>query len=305
MAAFLAMKTDKLSDIIQNDMIHRISCNDKGLENLTLNSLAKFYNVSPMPVRTAVRQLERRRYLIKKANGRLEINPQKLGLKENRDAKTTEQTIESDHQHQIGQLIIQASLIGFPAYLREEAIAEQHGVSRTVIRQIFSQFVGRGMLKHIPRKGWQITSFEKEDMNDYIVLREVLETKALRLAAKHLEEKVLRRFLEGNRPEAGRKVLQIDNSLHHYWIDRSGNRYLQDFFQRTGEYYTCLFDFATLNSSAVSEMASQHCLILEAILANDYSLACKELIHHIQAQKPVLLQTIETLRSSPKSEILS
>ena len=57
-------------------------------------------------------------------------------------------------------------------------------------------------------------------------VREVLEVRALALAWDRLERADIERFLEGNAPGTRKP----DNGLHDYWIERSGNRYIRQFF---------------------------------------------------------------------------
>ncbi|MAG92646.1 MAG: transcriptional regulator, partial [Planctomycetaceae bacterium] len=85
------------------------------------------------------------------------------------------------------------------------------------------------------------------------------------------------------------------NQLHRYFIDRSENRYIKEFFASHGGYYTALFDYAALGASVVKEMAEQHREVLSHALARRWAKARKALAHHIRSQQPVSLELIRIM----------
>jgi DNA-binding FadR family transcriptional regulator len=88
---------------------------------------------------------------------------------------------------------------------------------------------------------------------------------------------------------------RLDNHLHRYLIEKSGNAYIRDFFDHSGLYYTMLFDFAAPEASVVSEMAAQHREILTALLAEDWIHAREALARHIRAQVPIVRRLLEKI----------
>ena len=177
--------------------------------------------------------------------------------------------------------VIRKSLKGEGDYLREEATAERFGVGRTTIRQAFLQLAGRGLIVHVPRCGWRVRAFDEADMAAYLVVREVLEKKALTLARPNLVDADLRRMLAGNTSRTGNP--RIDNSLHAYLVEKSGNGYLREFFDHHGAYYTSLLNFAAPETRVVAAMARQHRKILRALLTRNWPRARRELTRHIRA----------------------
>jgi DNA-binding FadR family transcriptional regulator len=115
-------------------------------------------------------------------------------------------------------------------------------------------------------------------------VREILELKALELAAEKLEIKMLEKFLAYNAP-AEKKV---DNSLHNYIIEKSANRYIKDFFNHYGKYYEILFACEDMDSSSVATAAAQHRKILTALINRNYRHAKAALSEHIHTNHDVL-----------------
>jgi DNA-binding GntR family transcriptional regulator len=296
-----------ISQYIERDLAGRIGTNQDLPAQLTLHSLSRHYGVSPTPVREAIRRLLADGVLVRQGNGRLDVNRAGRGFgggvchgdageqKPPRRALDLASDLEAE--------VIRKSLRGEGDYLREEATAERFGVGRTAIRQAFLQLAGRGLIVHVPRCGWRVRTFDEADMAAYLEVREVLENKALSLARPHLIDADLRRMLVGN---ASRKEgPRLDNSLHRYLVDKSGNDYLRDFFNRHGAYYTSLLDFAAPETHVVAAMARQHRKILRALLAQDWPHARRELARHIRAQRPIvgdLLKRIGRKESDHASE---
>lgn len=74
----------------------------------------------------------------------------------------------------------------FPALarLRESALAERLGISRTPLRQAMARLVEEGLLERVETGGCRVASFTIDDILDAIEIRGVLEGTAARLAAE-------------------------------------------------------------------------------------------------------------------------
>jgi DNA-binding FadR family transcriptional regulator len=110
-------------------------------------------------------------------------------------------------------------------------------------------------------------------------------------------------MLEGNPATSEGESPRLDNRLHQYLIERSGNRYIQNVFgQYTASYYTAVFDYAAPEAHVVAEMAAQHRRILAALITKHWAQARQALAEHIWAQRPILkrlLQPRTIRRGSP------
>lgn len=181
------------------------------------------------------------------------------------------------------------SLEGEPVYLREEATAEKYGLSRSAVRNIFHRLAGSGMLDHIPRRGWRLRTFRQEDMDAFSEAREVLELKALELAAPHLVDADLLAMLDNNcLPSSKKEAPLIDNSLHAYFIDKADNFYIKDFFERHGSYFSMIFRKEAKDRDAAIETVGDHRAVLTALLDKNWRGAREALSRHIRFNHPVL-----------------
>ena len=283
-----------ISDYIEKDLIDKIRYNGPLPEKLTLASVASIYEVSLTPVRSAFENLIASKFILKGANGRLSINPKKRSKTKYDESKASPQLPNQDLDAIIAEDVINLSVLGGPTYLREESAAERYGVGRTVIRQAFNRLAGSGLIDHVPRRGWQVHPYREQDLLDYIDVRETLELKALSLARTRLESRHLKEFIVANSPDSKGKP-QLDNQLHQYWIELSGNRYIQKFFAQNGIYFTYLFDYSTEAIADIEDKAAEHRNILTSLLKKDWKGANKALSQHIRAQKPNVTRFFERL----------
>lgn len=290
-----------ISEQIASDLRERIEAGLPLPARLTLPGLASHYRVSTTPVRQAVDSLIADGYLNRRGSGRLELarRASHQDAQETANPASFTETTQNDWETALVHEIVMRSLHGESSYLREEVIAARIGVGRTVLRQAFSRLAGRGLLVHVPRCGWRVRVFDAEDMRAYLAAREVIELAALDLAFPRLEAEKLEAMLRANQPEGdGRNVRpRLDNELHRYILQRSGNHYLLDFFDRHGLYYTFLFDFAAPEAHVLEEMSEQHRAILQALIEGNLAAARASLSRHIRAQEPIVARLMDTLAS--------
>jgi DNA-binding GntR family transcriptional regulator len=73
----------------------------------------------------------------------------------------------------------------------ESQIAEILDISRTPVREAIHKLEREGLLKKLPRGGFAVVNFSREDIEETFGIRSVLESYAARLAASnHLEEDI-------------------------------------------------------------------------------------------------------------------
>ncbi|XZE55322.1 GntR family transcriptional regulator [Planctomycetaceae bacterium SH139] len=329
-----------LSDYIASDLEAKLRRGELSLADLTLARLGKRYQVSFTPVRKAIDNLVQRGLLVRGENGRVSIQPGLSALPPDitatearpvdppcRDAAQRSDLSPpnvsppnvsppnvsppkevSDWEIVLSGRIVRLSLLGKSIFLREESTAAKFGIGRTLLRQIFSRLSGRGLLQHVPRRGWRVRPFEPDDLADYIEVRVTLELKAMDLARPRIDVSMLAEMLRGNMSEAdvseadvseASKLAQpviphpLDNRLHEYFIDTAGNRYIRDFFERHGGYYNQVFDLAAPELQVVQAMAEQHRRILRAAIDDQWLEAKAAMAEHIRAQLPIVSRLIQ------------
>lgn len=283
----------ELTGYIAEDLRGRIRSGVRLPCAMSLPALAGHYGVSLTPVRGAVARLLADGCIAKLPNGRLAVAPGEKKAPQKFRVVQPPPTAQDWDRTLIREVML-ASLQREPVHLREEALAEKHQVGRSVIRQSLSRLAGAGLIEHVPRRGWLVHPIQEEDVVAYLDVREVLELKALDLARPHINNADLAPMLEGNSPVDQGQPPRLDNRLHEYLITKSGNRYIRNFFrQYAATYYTSAFDYAAPEAHFLAEMAAQHCVILESLIARRWAHAREALARHIRAQRPVLSRLLQ------------
>jgi len=71
-------------------------------------------------------------------------------------------------------------------WLRQEALAEEMGVSQITVRDALNRLVGEGMAIRVPYKGVRVVSLEIGDIENLCIIRGLLEGLAAEMAAEHI-----------------------------------------------------------------------------------------------------------------------
>jgi DNA-binding GntR family transcriptional regulator len=202
------------ANFIRDDLRSRIGQDRNILDKLTLHGLSRQHGVSTTPVRIAVDELLEEKFLVRHDNGRLAVNPRKIGCLP--DVKLPQPPRQPrDYQAEITRDLTRKSFSGPSEFVREDHTAEKYGISTAAVRETFHWLAGQGVLRHYPRRGWELRQFRRKDFEDYLRVREALEVIALDEVWKHLDDNRLEAINAGNRlPKTKRQHAQIDDSIH-------------------------------------------------------------------------------------------
>jgi len=295
----------RISQRIKEDLAHGLLAVGPLPVPLTIEALARHYRVSFSPVRTAIQELIKDGLLKKASNKRL------LPLK--RSTHSKQQGAQAlrllpdvpatpsvpDAYDVIAEDCVMMSLRGDACYLREEALAAKHAISRSSVRNILHKLAGEDIVQHVPRCGWRLRPFRREDLESFNQIRVALELKALELARFKLVPLDLQRIFDANfLPESVEEKPRIDDSLHAYWIDAAGNPFIQDFFRKKAPYFRLLFLWEGRDPQACRQTVIQHREILGALLERQWRKAEKALSHHILHNHDLLLQVVQKKRDT-------
>ena len=92
--------------------------------------------------------------------------------------------------HKLRDAIIDGTLKA-GQWLRQEALAQELGVSQMPVREALKRLVAEGLAIRIPYRGVKVVEFSPEDVVDLFTLRMVLESMAARYAAPLITDETL------------------------------------------------------------------------------------------------------------------
>jgi DNA-binding GntR family transcriptional regulator len=119
-----------------------------------------------------------------------------------------------------------------------EQIAKEVGASRTPVWEAVHRLIQEGLLENIPNRGVFMVSLKPEKAIELYEVRNALEGLAVRLAAAHIDAKMLKKMRKSIEEQA--KVVaeedlvaysQLDYDFHGFVYEASRNKTLQEMLQ--------------------------------------------------------------------------
>lgn len=127
--------------------------------------------------------------------------------------------------------------------LKEVAIGNELGVSRTPVREAFRQLELEGLIQIVPNKGAYVTGITPKDIQDIYMIRSTLEGMAAKLAtenitAEQLEEMEENVYLAAFHASKGHmeQMAELDNRFHHILYEACGSKMLENLLQDFHQY---------------------------------------------------------------------
>lgn len=180
--------------------------------------------------------------------------------------------------------------------LREVALGEEMGVSRTPVREALRQLALEGLVEILPNKGAYVIGISDKDIYDIYVIRSLLEGMCARWATEYIkknqieemEESVLLSEFYLNKGDYD-QVYKMDGRFHEMLYEASNSKILNHVLSD----FHCYVQQARRQSISKENRAFQsldeHRAILETIKNKDGDLAEKLTTQHIK-------NTIENIR---------
>ena len=118
--------------------------------------------------------------------------------------------------------------------LREVAIGEEMGVSRTPVREAFRQLELEGLIQIVPNKGAYVTGITEKDVKDIYMIRSLLEGLCARWATEHITEEQMEEMEENvylaefhARKGHLEQLAELDNRFHDIMYEACDSKILE------------------------------------------------------------------------------
>ncbi len=160
--------------------------------------------------------------------------------------------------------------------LKEVAIGEELGVSRTPVREAFRQLELEGLIQIIPNKGAYVTGITVKDVKDIYMIRSLLEGLCARWATENITEEQLEEmeenvYLAEFHASKGHleQIAELDNRFHDIMYEACNSKMLQHSLRDYHEYVLRVRKKTLSDANRGEASNHEHRLIMEAIKAKD------------------------------------
>ena len=160
--------------------------------------------------------------------------------------------------------------------LKEVAIGEELGVSRTPVREAFRQLELEGLIQIVPNKGAYVTGITAKDVKDIYMIRSLLEGLCARLATEkitteQMEEMEENIYLADFHAQKGHmdQMAELDNRFHDILYEACDSKLLEHTLKDYHQYVLRVRQKTLSNNTRGRASKDVHRQIMEAIMAGD------------------------------------
>ena len=173
--------------------------------------------------------------------------------------------------------------------LRELAIGEELGVSRTPVREAFRQLELEGLIRIVPNKGAYVTGITSKDVKDIYMIRSKLEGLAARWAVENITEEQMEEmeenvYLSEFHTSKGHteQIAELDNRFHEILYEACNSKMLEHQLREYHEYVMRVRRKTLSENNRSTASTEEHKQIMEAIKSGDKDHAEQVANKHIQ-----------------------
>ncbi len=160
--------------------------------------------------------------------------------------------------------------------LKEVAIGEELGVSRTPVREAFRQLELEGLIQIIPNKGAYVTGITEKDVKDIYMIRSLLEGLCARWACEHITKEQMEEmeeniYLSKFHAQKGHleQLAELDNRFHEILYEACNSKLLEHQLRDFHEYVLRVRKKTLSNVNRGPKSNEEHEKLMEAIKAGD------------------------------------
>ena len=183
----------------------------------------------------------------------------------------------------------------------QEKLADDLGISRTPLVNALKKLEQEHLIAAIPRKGFYVREFSKQEMVNIFELREVLEGLAARRTSIRISDSQIKKlndlFTELKTSEASgsiEKYAKADRRFHHFLIKLGGDDLL---FNILETYSVITFSYLVKFRGGLvrppKETLPEHLAIIEAIINKDPEMAEQAARNHFKRSREKLIKDFE------------
>ncbi len=190
--------------------------------------------------------------------------------------------------------------------LIEEQLANQIGISRTPVREAFHKLERDELVSRLPKGGFAVRKFTKEDVEEIFGIWSVLESYAAYLATVHITpekisnlEKKTYETENALKKEDDEKVLQLHTEFHDLLYKACRSKKLIDMINNLRDYFFRYRSVLLHAPNGFRTSIDDHRRMLEAMKKNNPRLVERLVRNHFEKGKGIIMREINEGRMIP------
>jgi len=183
----------------------------------------------------------------------------------------------------------------------DKKLAEELGVSRSMVRQALTILVKEELLIMIPRNGFYVKEITRKEIEEIYNVRKVLEGYATELAVPKITsgdivklEEVFRKARGDLEKDEVKSFIETDVRLHKLFIDNCGNECLKKMINENNDKYTFYRIIDLSRVERAKESYFEHYEIFEAVKEKKEKLSAKLMAKHIENAKNIIINNFDS-----------
>jgi len=191
-------------------------------------------------------------------------------------------------------------------WLRQERLAQEHGVSQMPVREALKRLASEGLVEHVPYRGVRVVEFSVADVEDLYACRAFIEGMAARFAAESISDATVAelgtlatRMAECRIPEELHEYRELNRRFHQAIFHASGRSFLvRTLAQLWSAFPTMLWsNVPRVATDSVPDRdqpdLEEHAAIVAALSAHDPKGAERAVRHHIEVAGGTLVSALK------------
>ena len=182
----------------------------------------------------------------------------------------------------------------------DKKLAEELGVSRSMVRQVLTILAKEELLTIVPRNGFYVREITRKEIEEIYNIRKILEAYATELAVLKIGSRDIAALEEVFRNAKGdlekdevKSFIETDIELHKLMVDNCGNEYLKKTINEYNDKYAFYRVVDLSRVERAKESYFEHYKIFKAVKEKKIKFSSKLMAEHIENAKRIILDNFE------------
>jgi DNA-binding GntR family transcriptional regulator len=190
--------------------------------------------------------------------------------------------------------------------LIEETLADQIGISRTPVREAFHKLERDDLVTKLPKGGFAVREFTKEDVDEIFGIRSALESYAAYLATLHISsekisqlEKKVKESEDALAKGDDEKLVQLNTEFHDLIYKSCKSKKLTEMINNFRDYFYRYRSLLLRTEKGTNYSIDDHRRMLEAMRKKNPRLVERLVRIHLVRGKDIILKEVSEKKITP------